>query len=53
MKSKEVKTRFNLAESSKESYGSRRAVLPAMMVMMMLLQETRRKIKRIAVTETF
>jgi hypothetical protein len=33
-KSKEVKTRSNLAESPKEGYGSKRAVLPVMMVMM-------------------
>jgi hypothetical protein len=33
-KCKEVKTRCNLAESSKEGYGSRRAVLPMMMMMM-------------------
>jgi hypothetical protein len=32
-KSKEVKTRCSLAESSKEGYGSKRAILP-MMVMM-------------------
>jgi hypothetical protein len=32
-KSKEVKTGFNLAETSKEGYGSRRAVLPMMMLM--------------------
>jgi hypothetical protein len=30
-KSKEVKTRPNLAESSKEGYGSERVVLPMMM----------------------
>jgi hypothetical protein len=32
-KSKEVKTGCNLAESSKEGYGSKRAVLPMMMMM--------------------
>jgi hypothetical protein len=31
-KSKEVKTRSNLAESSKEGYGSTSAVLPMMVV---------------------
>jgi hypothetical protein len=31
MKSKEVKTGCNTAESSKESYGSRKAALPVMM----------------------
>jgi hypothetical protein len=36
-KSKEVKPGCNLAESSKESYGSNRAVLPMMMMMMMML----------------
>jgi hypothetical protein len=36
-KSKEVKTGSNLAESSKESYDSRRAVLPVMMMMMMMM----------------
>jgi hypothetical protein len=34
-KSKEVKTGCNLAESSKEVYGSKRAVLPMMMIMML------------------
>jgi hypothetical protein len=34
MKPKEVKTGLNLAESSKEGYGSKRAVLPLMMMMM-------------------
>jgi hypothetical protein len=33
-KSKEVKTGCNLAGSSKEGYGSKRAVLPTMMMMM-------------------
>jgi hypothetical protein len=33
-KSKEVKTGCNLAESSKKGYGSKRAVLPVMMMMM-------------------
>jgi hypothetical protein len=33
-KSKEVKSRCNLAESSKEGYGSERAVLQVMMMMM-------------------
>jgi hypothetical protein len=32
VKSKEVKTRHNLAESSKVGYGSKRAVLPMMMM---------------------
>jgi hypothetical protein len=31
-----VKTRCNLAESSKEGYGSKRAVLPMVMVMMIM-----------------
>jgi hypothetical protein len=31
-KSKEVKTGCNLAESSKEGYGSKRAVLPMMII---------------------
>jgi hypothetical protein len=31
MKSKEVETGSNLAESSKEGYGSKKAVLPVMM----------------------
>jgi hypothetical protein len=35
-KSKEVKTGSNLAESSKEGYGSKRAVLPMMMMMIHL-----------------
>jgi hypothetical protein len=34
-KSKEVKTGRSLAECSKEGYGSKRAVLPMMMMMMM------------------
>jgi hypothetical protein len=34
VKSKEVKTGCNVAESSKEGYGSERAVLPMMMVML-------------------
>jgi hypothetical protein len=34
-KSKEVKTGFNTAESCNESYGSRRPILPVMMMMMM------------------
>jgi hypothetical protein len=33
-KSKEVKTRSNLTESSKEGYSSKRAVLPMMMIVM-------------------
>jgi hypothetical protein len=32
VKSKEVKTGSNLAESSKEGYGSKRDVLPMMMM---------------------
>jgi hypothetical protein len=35
-KSTKVKTRCNLAESSKEDYGSKRAVLSVMMMMMMI-----------------
>jgi hypothetical protein len=34
-KFKEMKTGCNLVESSKEGYGSKRAVLPMMMMMMM------------------
>jgi hypothetical protein len=33
-KSKEVKTGYYLAESSKEGYGPKRAVLPVMLMMM-------------------
>jgi hypothetical protein len=33
-KSKEMKTRYNLAETSKESYGSKSALLPMMTMMM-------------------
>jgi hypothetical protein len=36
VKSKEVKTRSNLAESSKEGYGSERAVLPMMMTVVVV-----------------
>jgi hypothetical protein len=36
-KSKEMKTRTNLAEISKEGYGSNSAVLPMMMMMMMMM----------------
>jgi hypothetical protein len=36
-KSKEVKTGSNLAESSKEGYVSRSAVLPMMMMMMVIM----------------
>jgi hypothetical protein len=36
-KSKEVKTGTNLAESFKEGYGLKTAVLPMMMMMMMIL----------------
>jgi hypothetical protein len=32
-----VKTGCNLAESSKEGYGSKRAILPMMMMMMMMM----------------
>jgi hypothetical protein len=32
-----VKTRCNLAESSKEGYGPKRAVLPMVMMMMMIM----------------
>jgi hypothetical protein len=39
-KSKEVKTRSNLAESSKEGYGLKSAVLPIMMMMMMMMDNT-------------
>jgi hypothetical protein len=35
-KSKDVKIGCDLAESSKEGYGSKRAVLPMMMMMMMM-----------------
>jgi hypothetical protein len=35
-KSKEVKTGYSLAESSKEGYGSKWAVLPMMMIMMIM-----------------
>jgi hypothetical protein len=35
-KSKELKNRSNLAESSKEGYGSKRAVLPVTKMMMMI-----------------
>jgi hypothetical protein len=38
MKSKEVRTERNLARSSKEGYGSERAALPMMMMMMMWLR---------------
>jgi hypothetical protein len=36
-KSKEVKTGCNLAESSKEDYGSKRAVLPMMRMMTVIM----------------
>jgi hypothetical protein len=36
-KSKEVKTGCNLAEYSKEGYGSKRSVLPMMKMMMMMM----------------
>jgi hypothetical protein len=36
-KSKEVKTKSNLAEFSKEGYGSKSALLPVMMMMMMMM----------------
>jgi hypothetical protein len=36
-KSKEAETGCNLAESSKEAYGSKRAVLPMMLMMMMMI----------------
>jgi hypothetical protein len=37
VKSSDVKTGCNLAESSKECCGSKRAVLPMMMMMMMMM----------------
>jgi hypothetical protein len=37
VKSKKAKTGCNLAESTKEGYGSKRAVLPMMMMMMMTM----------------
>jgi hypothetical protein len=36
-KSKEVKTRCNLAESSKEGYGSKRAVLLLLLMMIVTI----------------
>jgi hypothetical protein len=36
-KSKEVRAGLNLIESSKEGYGSKNAVLPMMMIMMILI----------------
>jgi hypothetical protein len=39
-KSKEVKTGYNLAESSKKGYGSKRAVLPLMMMIMLKCSRT-------------
>jgi hypothetical protein len=36
-KSKEVKSGCNLVESSKEGYGSKRAILPTTMMMMMMM----------------
>jgi hypothetical protein len=38
VKSKEVKTGCNLAESSKEGDGSRSVVLPMMMMVMMMIK---------------
>jgi hypothetical protein len=35
-KTKEVKTGYNMAEFSKEGYGSKRPVLPMMMMMIMI-----------------
>jgi hypothetical protein len=35
-KSKEVKNRYNLAESSKEGSGSKKTVLPIIMMIMMM-----------------
>jgi hypothetical protein len=32
-----VKPGYNLAKSSKEGYGSKRAILPLMMMMMMMM----------------
>jgi hypothetical protein len=43
-KSKEVKTACNLAKSSKESYGSKRAVFPMMII------RNKKKKKRISIT---
>jgi hypothetical protein len=37
LKSKELKTRFNLAASSKEGYGSERTALSVMMIMMIIM----------------
>jgi hypothetical protein len=37
VKSKDVKTECNLAESSKEGYSSKRCVSPMMMMMMMMI----------------
>jgi spore maturation protein SpmB len=37
-KSRQVKTGSNLAESSKEGYGSKRAVLPMVMMMIVIYQ---------------
>jgi hypothetical protein len=37
-KSKDMKIGCNLAESSKESYGSKRAVLLMMMIMMIIMK---------------
>jgi hypothetical protein len=39
-KSKEMKTGCNLADFSKQSYGSRNAVLPVMMMMMMMMNRS-------------
>jgi hypothetical protein len=39
MKSEEVKTGYNLAESSKEGYGSKRAVLPMIIIMIWFLSD--------------
>jgi hypothetical protein len=44
VKSKEVKTRSNLAESSKESCGSKRAVLLLLLLMMMMYYDSFMKI---------
>jgi hypothetical protein len=39
VKSEEVKTGCNLAASSKEGYGSKRAVLPMMVVVLYMTQK--------------
>jgi hypothetical protein len=46
-KSREVNTGWNLAESSNEDYGSKRAVLPMMMMMMTMIIWTGNKIIRL------